>query len=60
MPQFKKIVCPVDFEKNSLLALRLASELVHEGKAKFRLLRVIAMPPRPEVALPFGRMEAAA
>jgi universal stress protein A len=60
MPQFKKILCPVDFDKNSLFVLRLASELAQERKAKLRLLHVVAMPPGPEVALPFGRMEDAA
>jgi nucleotide-binding universal stress UspA family protein len=60
MPRFKKILCAVDFDPNSLLALRLASELAQEGKATLRLLHVVAMPPGPEVALPFGKMEAAA
>lgn len=60
MPQFKKILCPVDFDQNSLLALRLASELAQERKANLYLLHVVAIPPGPEVALPFARMEAAA
>jgi len=60
MPQFKKILCPVDFDPNSLLALRLASELAQEGKATLHLLHVVAMPPGPEVALPFGKTETAA
>ncbi|MGB8414550.1 MAG: universal stress protein [Candidatus Binatus sp.] len=60
MPQFKKILCPLDFDPNSLLALRLASELAQEGKATLHLLHVVAMPPGPEVALPFGKMETAA
>ena len=60
MPQFKKILCPVDFDQNSLQALRLASELAQERKATLYLLHVIAMPPGPEVALPFGKMDAAA
>ena len=60
MLQFKKILCPLDFDKNSLLALRLASELARQSKAKLRLHHVVAMPPGPEVALPFGKMEAAA
>jgi nucleotide-binding universal stress UspA family protein len=59
MPRFMKILCPVDFDQNSLLALRLASELAQEGKATLRLLHVVAMPTGPEVALPFGKMEAA-
>ena len=60
MPRFKKILCPVDFDQNSLVALRLASELAQEGNANLRLLHVFAMPPGPEVALPFGKMEASA
>jgi len=60
MLQFKKILCPVDFDPNSLLALRLASELAQEGKATLPLLHVVAMPPGPEAALPFGKMEATA
>jgi universal stress protein A len=60
MPQFKKILCPIDFDPNSLLALRFASELAQEHKANLYLLHVVAMPPGPEVALPFGKMETAA
>lgn len=46
MPQFKKILCAVSLAK--------------ERKAMLRLLHVVAVPPGPEVALPFGRMEATA
>ena len=60
MPRFKKILCPVDFDQNSLLALRIASELAQERKATLYLLHAVAMPPGPEVALDFGKMEAAA
>lgn len=60
MPQFRKILCPVDFDPNSLLALQLASELAQERRATLHLLHVVAMPPGPEVALPFGKMETAA
>ncbi len=60
MPRFKKILCPVDFDQNSLQALRLASELAQERKATLYLLHVVAIPPGPEVALSFGKMEAAA
>jgi len=57
MLRFKKILCPVDFDQNSLLALRLATELAKERGAVLRLLHVVAVPLAPEVALPFGRME---
>ena len=57
MPRFKKILCPVDFDQNSLAALRLASELAQERKGTLLLLHVVELPPGPEVALPFGKME---
>jgi nucleotide-binding universal stress UspA family protein len=60
MPQFKRILCPVDFDQSSLLAVRIVSELAQEHKGTLYLLHVVAMPPGPEVALPFGKMEAAA
>lgn len=60
MPRFDKILCPVDFDQNSLLALRLATELAQERGATLHLLHVVAVPPGPEVALPFGKMETAA
>jgi len=60
MPQFDKILCPVDFDGNSLLALKIATELAQERKAILHLLHVVEMPPGPEVALPIGKMEAAA
>jgi len=58
MPQFKKILCPVDFDQNSLLALRVATELAEERKAILYLLHVVAIPPGPEVAISFGKIEA--
>jgi nucleotide-binding universal stress UspA family protein len=60
MPRFDRILCPVDFDQNSLLALRTATELAQERGATLYLLHVIAVPPGPEVALPFGTMETAA
>jgi nucleotide-binding universal stress UspA family protein len=60
MPKFKKILCPVDFDPNSLGALQLASELAQEGEAILNVVHVVAMPPGPEVALPFGEMETTA
>jgi nucleotide-binding universal stress UspA family protein len=58
--QFKRILCPIDFDPNSLAALRLAAELAQERKATLHLLHVVALPSGPEVALPFAKMEAAA
>jgi|SRR5208282_2374448 len=60
MPQFKRILCPVDFDQNSLEALRLAVELAQERTATLQLLHVVPLPPGPEVALPFVRIEASA
>jgi len=60
MLKFKKILCPVDFDPNSLGALQLASELAQEGEAILYVVHVVAMPPGPEVALPFGEMETTA
>ncbi|HZP45431.1 MAG TPA: universal stress protein [Candidatus Binataceae bacterium] len=60
MPKFSRILCPVDFDANSSLALKAASELAAERKAALFILHVIAIPPGPEVALPFEKMETAA
>jgi universal stress protein A len=60
MLRFRKILCPVDFDAASLQALKLASELAKESGATLHLLHIVVLPPAPEVALPFGRMEEAA
>jgi universal stress protein A len=60
MPRFDKILCPVDFEQNSVRALRVATELAQERTATLYLLHVVGVPPGPEVALPFGQMESSA
>ena len=39
MPQFNKILCPVDFKQNSLLAFQVATELAQERKAATLNLR---------------------
>jgi universal stress protein A len=57
MPRFDKILCPVDFDQNSVRALRVAAELAQERKSTLCLLHVVGVPPGPEVALPFGQME---
>lgn len=59
MRLFKKVLCAVDFDQNSILALRAASELARERKADLVLLHVIEIGTSPEV-LPFAKMEAAA
>ncbi len=60
MFSFRKILCPVAFDQNSLKALRFACDLAEAGKANLILLHAVAMPPAPEVALPFGKLETAA
>jgi nucleotide-binding universal stress UspA family protein len=61
MPRFTKILCPVDFDQNSLLALGLACELAQEArKATLDVLHVVPIPPGPEVTIPFDKLERAA
>jgi len=60
MSRFNKILCPVDFDQTSLSALRCASELTREHNAILYLLHVMKVPPGGEVALPLGKVEAAA
>jgi universal stress protein A len=60
MPQFRKVLCPINFDENSLLALGTASEIVREQKSVLVLLHVVEIPGAPEVALPFAKLEAAA
>lgn len=57
MLQLRKILCPVDFDSGSVLALERAAELAREGDAKLYLLHVIPTPPGPEVALDFNKLE---
>ena len=52
MLRFKKILCPVDFDSNSLVALRLAFDLASERNATLRLLHVVAMPSGPRLRYP--------
>jgi nucleotide-binding universal stress UspA family protein len=63
MPRFIKILCPVDFEPNSLLALGYAAELTQEerkAKATLDVLHVVPLPLGPEVAIPFEKLEGGA
>ncbi len=58
MPQFgkfKNILCPIDFEQNSLDALAVARDLAQESSAKLRLLHVARVPASDmDVPLPFA------
>lgn len=60
MPKFSRILCAVEFDANSRVALRAAFELAAERKAALFILHVLLMPMGPEVALPFRKMEAEA
>ena len=51
MPRFRKVLCPIDFDDNSLLALRTASEIARAQKSVLVLLHVVEIPAGPEVAL---------
>jgi universal stress protein A len=55
MLQFRKILCPVDFDQNSLAAVSIAAELAREHNATLHLLHVLD----PE-AFSFGKIESAA
>jgi universal stress protein A len=59
--RFNKILCPLDFDQNSIRALRLASGLSRHHNATLHLLHVIdeAIPAKTEVTAPYDRMEVA-
>jgi len=57
MPRFGKILCPVDFDPNSIAALDIACELAQERKATVEVLHVVPIPLGPEVAIPFDKLE---
>jgi universal stress protein A len=58
MARFTKILCPVDFDQNSLLALAFASALAEqERKATLDVLHVVPLPLGPEVAIPYDKLE---
>lgn len=55
MPLFSKILCPVDFEENSIAALDIASELARERGATIYLLHVARVPAdQVDAPLPAG------
>ena len=54
MPRFRNILCPIDFEKNSIAALEIACELAEERGATIHLLHVARVPSQDmNVPLPF-------
>src|ERR1700758_3561502 len=42
---FNSILCAFDFDRNSLLALRVASELTRSSKGILHIFHVVGMPP---------------
>jgi nucleotide-binding universal stress UspA family protein len=49
---FSKILCPIDFERDSMDALDLARAMAKQNSATVCLLTVIAIPPAGATALP--------
>ncbi len=49
---FSTILCPIDFERDSLDALELARAMAKQNSATVYLLTVIAIPPAGATALP--------
>jgi universal stress protein A len=58
MSRFTRILCPVDFDQNSMAALEFAGELAgEEDGARLDILHVVPIPPGPEVAIQFDKLE---
>jgi universal stress protein A len=55
MPRFSNILCPLEFDQNSLAAVPVAAELARECNATLHLLHVI-----DQRGLPSGKIESAA
>ncbi len=49
---FSRILCPIDFERDSMEALELACRLAKQNSATVYLLTVIGAPPAAATALP--------
>jgi nucleotide-binding universal stress UspA family protein len=49
---FSRILCPIDFERDSMDALELACQLAKQNSATVCLLTVIGIPPAAATALP--------
>ncbi len=49
---FSKILCPIDFERDSMDALELAYQIAKQNSATVYLLTVIGIPPAGATALP--------
>ncbi len=60
MPRFSNILCPVDFDQNSLGAVAVAAELALKDNATLYLLHVVNLHLAPETARASGEAEIAA
>jgi len=60
MLRFSNILCPVDFDQNSLAAVPYAAELAREHNAALYLLHVIHLHPAVEPGFSSGEAEATA
>jgi universal stress protein A len=60
MLRFSNILCPVDFDRNSLAAVPYAAELAEKHNAVLYLLHVIHVHPTAEPGLSFGEAVATA
>src|ERR1700691_3008062 len=49
---FSRILCPIDFERDSMDALELACAMAKQNSARIYLLTVIGVPPAGASALP--------
>jgi len=49
VPQFRNILCPVDFDQNSRAAVPVAAELALKNNASLYLLHVVNLHLAPEV-----------
>ena len=52
MPIFERILCPIDFDDNSMAALRLAARLAERDRATLYLMHVIRVVEEATVAAP--------
>lgn len=57
MRRLRKILCPVDFDSASALALGHAADLARERQAKLYVLYVVPTPPGPEAPMDFIKLE---
>jgi universal stress protein A len=60
MVRFSNILCPVDFDQNSLTAVPVAAEIAREHKAALYLLHVVHLDLAPEPAWSSGEAKTSA